>query len=67
VFFFTLCLQCFQSWICWLMFFMFFIGLVFLFHRSIVGISCFVGLMYVGVKWMYVACVSQILSVKFHV
>ncbi len=47
--------------------YVFFIGLFFLFHRSIVGISCFVGLMCVGVKWMYGACVSQILSVKFHI
>ncbi len=30
-------------------------------------LSCFVGLMCVGVMCMYVACVSQIISVKFHV
>jgi len=30
-------------------------------------LSCFVGLMCVGVMCMYVACVSQIWSVKFHV
>jgi hypothetical protein len=37
------------------------------FHRSIVGISCFVSIMCVGVKCMYVTYASQILSVKFHV
>ncbi len=80
--FFTLCLQCFQSWIYWLMLLMFFMGLSLLFHRYILGISCFVNLVCVGVRCMHVSFasllfdvwleirmffVSQVIRVKFQV
>jgi hypothetical protein len=40
------------------MFLMFFMGLSLLFHRYIVGISCFMNLMCVGIRCMHVAFVS---------
>jgi hypothetical protein len=42
------------------MFLIFFKGLFFLFHRFVVGISCFVGFMCVGVRCMYVASLSLV-------